>query len=169
MARITLRHSAYDMARRALAADSRAPGLLYDVDPEAETGHVVAWNDLDQEADRPTVLVVDDEPAIGDLLEEVLDSVGYRVVRAANGRSALAVARREHPVLVLTDRMMPEVDGVEFVRRLRSSPITRHIPVVLMSSTRPDRETMGDIPFLAKPFELDDLIRTVEDLARPDR
>src|SRR5579859_8189562 len=56
---------------------------------------------------RVTVLVVDDESSIAELVGEVLDGAGYRVLQANNGRMALAIARHEHPALVLTDRMMP--------------------------------------------------------------
>jgi CheY-like chemotaxis protein len=166
MAHAPLHAARYDTRR-----EHRSGALAQSVDTRdaaEEHSHVLAWTELDQENDQPTVLVVDDERAIAELLQEVLGSAGYRVLRATNGRTALAIARREHPALVLTDRMMPEVDGVEFVRRLRSSPVTRNIPVVLMSSTRPTPELVGNIPFLAKPFELDDLIHTVEVYARSE-
>lgn len=110
---------------------------------------------------RPMVLVVDDEPAITALLSEVLDIAGFDALTATNGRTALAIARREHPALVLTDRLMPEVDGIEFVRRLRASPVTNDIPVVLMSSTRPTHEQIDDIPFLPKPFDLDEVLSVI--------
>jgi two-component system, OmpR family, response regulator VicR len=115
--------------------------------------------------ERLTVLVVEDEVSIAAVIAEVLAEAGYRTLSARNGRTALAIIRRERPALVLTDRMMPELDGVEFVRRLRASPITYTIPVVMMSSTPPSREDMGDIPFLAKPFDLDDLLALVGALA----
>jgi CheY-like chemotaxis protein len=117
--------------------------------------------------ERRTVLVVDDEPSIVELIAEVLEEVGYRVLMARNARTALAIARREQPALVLTDRYMPEIDGVEFVRHLRASVMTARIPVVIMSSTRPDVETTGDVPFLAKPFDLDDMLNTVATYAGP--
>jgi CheY-like chemotaxis protein len=117
--------------------------------------------------ERRTVLVVDDEPSIVELIAEVLEEAGYRVLIARNARTALAIARREQPALVLTDRYMPEIDGVEFVRHLRASVMTAGIPVVIMSSTRPDVETTGDVPFLAKPFDLDDMLNTVATYAGP--
>lgn len=141
---------------------------------------------------RITVLVVDDESSIAELVGEVLDAAGYRVLQASNGRMALAIARREHPTLVLTDRMMPEVDGIEFVRLLYNNPTTRDIPVVIMSSTRPlehaidktpphakvlDRLATKNIPgvstvlvgesqvgFLEKPFDIDALVDLVDTL-----
>ena len=110
---------------------------------------------------RAAILVVDDEPAITALLSEVLEIAGYDALTATNGRTALAIARREHPALVLTDRLMPEVDGIEVVRRLRASPVTNDIPVVLMSSTRPTHEQIDDIPFLPKPFDLDEVLTVI--------
>lgn len=140
-----------------------------------------------------TVLVVDDESSIAELVQEVLVSAGYRVLQASNGRIALAIARREHPAMVLTDRMMPEVDGIEFVRRMHAGASTRHIPVVMMSSDQPissgetqplaavDRlrarhipgvnfTSVDDqcVPFLRKPFDIDALLDVVETVAGSD-
>lgn len=143
------------------------PGVPWATEQEYQhPAHVLnAWLPL---LDRMTILVVDDEPSIAQLLSEVLDEAGYRVVLAADGRSALATARRERPALVLTDRMLPLLDGLEVARRLRRHPVTRHIPVVMMSSSRPDRELIGDLPFLPKPFELEELLDTVALYARTD-
>ena len=117
---------------------------------------------------RPTVLIVDDEPSIVDLLCEFLQEVGYRALLAHNGRTALAIARREHPALVLTDRNMPGIDGVDLLRRLRASPVTSDIPVMIMSSTRPATpEGAERVPFLAKPFDLDDMLAAVAAYAGP--
>jgi CheY-like chemotaxis protein len=130
------------------------------------SGQAAAYGQMCQPGvQRPAVLVVDDEPAITALLAEVLDIAGYDTLTAADGRTALAIARREHPALVLTDRLMPEVDGIEFVRRLRSSPVTNNIPVVLMSSTRPTQEQLADIPFLPKPFDLDEVLSVIAQYA----
>lgn len=137
-----------------------------------------------------TVLVVDDERSIALLLEELLVSAGYRVLVAHSGRAALAMARAERPALILTDCMMPGIDGAEFIRRLRMSPVTYDIPVVMMSSIRPRRAShdgiiglrtpeerilrtikrgvypaaVGDacLPFLEKPFDLDVVLDVVE-------
>ena len=114
---------------------------------------------------RISVLVVDDERSIADLLAELLESAGYDVFVASNGRTALAIARREHPALILTDLMMPGVDGAEFVRKLRASPVTNNIPVVMMSSIRPNMKALDNIPFLPKPFDLDDVLDIVQTYA----
>lgn len=116
----------------------------------------------------PAVLVVDDEPSIVELLGEILESAGYRALLARNGRSALAIARRERPALVITDRNMPGIDGVDLLHRLRASPLTSNIPVVIMSSVRPTRnEEVERVPFLAKPFDLDEMLATVATYAGP--
>ena len=99
------------------------------------------------------MLVVDDESSIAELIGEVLVGAGYRVLQAGNGRVALTIARREHPELVITDRMMPEVDGVEFVHRLYNHPTTRDIPVVIMSSTRPSERTLDKAPSYARALD----------------
>lgn len=140
--------------------------------------------------DHATVLVVDDEISIAQLLEELLGSVGYRVLVAHSGHSGLELARSERPALILTDCMMPGLDGAEFVRRLRSSPVTNTIPVIMMSSIRlrpasredssrlPSPEarvlrtyptdiylaSLGDVclPFIEKPFDVDILLSIIE-------
>ncbi len=108
--------------------------------------------------DRPTVLVVDDEPSIAGLLAEFLEGAGYRALTASNGRNALTIVHAVHPELVLTDCMMPDLDGVGLLEVLRSEPGTRDIPIILMSSARPRGNAFGDVPFLEKPFDLDTVL-----------
>jgi CheY-like chemotaxis protein len=107
------------------------------------------------------VLIAEDEGSLRDLLAELLQSVGYRVVVADNGRAALSLAERERPDLVLTDCTMPQMDGAGLIRQLRARPATRSIPVVVMSATRPARATLGDVPFVEKPFDLEDILAAV--------
>lgn len=120
-------------------------------------------------ARQVTVLVVDDDAAIAGLLADLLTSAGYRVVVAGNGRTAFAIARALHPEIVLTDCIMPELDGTGFIQALRQHRATRDIPVVLMSSTRPSAAETPDVPFLAKPFDIDDVLAFVERHARAPR
>ena len=145
-----------------------APGRWHQMrQPALDPERLDALADMPQVMPRPTVLIVDDEPSIVDLLCEFLEDSGYHALLARNGRTALAIARREHPALVLTDRNMPGIDGVDLLRRLRSSPTTSNIPVVIMSSTRPTSEGTDRVPFLAKPFDLDDMLATVATYAGP--
>jgi two-component system cell cycle response regulator len=106
------------------------------------------------------ILVVDDVDANVRLLEAKLTAEYYDVLTATDGPSALAVAAREQPDIVLLDVMMPGMDGFEVCRRLKDDPATRHIPVVLVTALdgRQDRITgldAGADEFLTKP--LDDL------------
>src|SRR5215210_1649931 len=82
------------------------------------------------------VLVVDDDPDKSDLLKVALSMEGYDVQTASNGREALQAIERFPPDLVITDVMMPEVDGFELARRIRENPGTRFIPIILQSSLR---------------------------------
>jgi CheY-like chemotaxis protein len=110
---------------------------------------------------RPVVLIVDDDETIAELLMDLLDSEGYRVIVARDGPTALAAARRERPDMILSDCMMPGLSGTQLVNELRRHAATRDIRVALMSSTRPRGFNQPDVPFLAKPFEIDDLLDLV--------
>ncbi len=81
-----------------------------------------------------TVLVVEDEFGIAELLDAVLTEEGYQVVTAMNGRDGLELLARERPVLVLSDYMMPVMDGAAMLARIRADPALQGIPVVMMSS-----------------------------------
>lgn len=110
-----------------------------------------------------TVLIVDDEFDIVDVLGDLLSVEGYEVVTAANGREGLA-RLRERPVnLVLLDCMMPIVDGPEMLRLMREDERLTHIPVVMMSAAemRHQLKALGCSAFLKKPFDVSSLLETV--------
>jgi two-component system cell cycle response regulator len=86
--------------------------------------------------DRFNVLVVDDEPDKRQLLAFALEAEGYEVHTAADGAAGLAAVAAHQPDLIVTDVMMPGMDGYEMVRRLRSDPRTRFIPVIIQSAAR---------------------------------
>jgi CheY-like chemotaxis protein len=115
-----------------------------------------------------TILIVDDEVVIAEAVAAVLEDEGYRVATATNGADGLARAADLRPDLVLVDMMMPVMDGEEMCRRLRESPATRGIPVVVMSAVhRSLRELPFDhAAFLPKPFDLDTLLDTIADALR---
>jgi CheY-like chemotaxis protein len=83
---------------------------------------------------NPTVLCVDDEPANLRLLERMLGTVGYRVLKANDGRQALEIIASSRVDLVLTDVMMPGIDGLETCRRIKEDERYRHIPVVMITA-----------------------------------
>jgi CheY-like chemotaxis protein len=110
----------------------------------------------------PTILVVDDEPAVRELVVEVLRLEGYAAVGAADGRAALAALERVAPALVLMDVMMPGLDGRGAYLAMRARPAGAAVPVVLMSAAAdPARLPPGAAAFLAKPFDLDELLGLV--------
>jgi CheY-like chemotaxis protein len=110
-----------------------------------------------------TILVVDDEFDIVDVLSDLLTAEGYRVVTASNGREGLTRAAEAHPDLILLDRMMPVVDGAEMLRLLRQEPELDRIPVIMMSAAEGRRlaQELGCSAFLKKPFDLNTLLETV--------
>jgi CheY-like chemotaxis protein len=109
-----------------------------------------------------TILVADDEEPIVELLRDLFAEEGHAVLAAHNGREALALARRERPALVISDVMMPLLDGVQLARTLREDAITREMVVILMSAAEsPDLAGVGAVAFLAKPFDLDAVQRLV--------
>ena len=105
-----------------------------------------------------TILVVDDERPLRNLLALVFADSGHRVMLAANGRQALELMRQERPNLVLADVMMPELNGVELCRRIRAVPALAGVPVILMSAAgaRADTDDLA-AAFLTKPFDLDEV------------
>jgi CheY-like chemotaxis protein len=109
------------------------------------------------------ILVVDDEPAIRDLIVAVLEDEGYEVLGANSGPKALELLPVERPDLVLLDIMMPEMDGREAFRRMREQRAAESVPVVMMSAAfAADRVPAEVAAFLPKPFDLDHLLATVE-------
>jgi CheY-like chemotaxis protein len=113
------------------------------------------------------VLVVDDELLIRQVVGDVLQDEGYGVLFAGSGHSMLDLLKTERPDLVLLDVMMPDGDGREALRAMRSQPRLRDIPVVIVSTgvTRPLLE--GVVPVLEKPFDLERLLRLVRDIIGP--
>jgi CheY-like chemotaxis protein len=117
------------------------------------------------------LLVVEDIPNILELIVTTLKfKGGYRVVTANNGEEALEIIRQERPALVITDILMPKMDGFNLVHRLRLDPETRVIPVVFLSATyiAPEDKSfatlVGATRFLEKPIEIDLFMKTVSEL-----
>jgi DNA-binding response OmpR family regulator len=119
---------------------------------------------------RP-ILIVDDDPAILDLIAQLLTEEGYPILTAAGGRTAVDLARKHLPRLILLDLMMPEMNGWQVVDALKATAGTRAIPILLLSARRDMDITARDLgiaDYLAKPFDLDELIRCVQNiLMRP--
>lgn len=123
-------------------------------------------NERLKKASQELVLVVDDEKNILDIIKLNLELEGYRVVTSENALEGLRLVRELKPDLVLCDIIMPELDGLEFCRKLKADGTTNHIPVVLLSARTHARDKLAGIEagaddFITKPFELSDLIARV--------
>lgn len=110
------------------------------------------------------VLIVEDDPSIGCLLEDVLTEEGYSTELVVNGQRALEVVQDRSPHVILMDLMMPVLDGVTATRLLKSDPKTKDIPVIAMSAGTNLRLHAEHLPAddaLPKPFDLDTVLMTV--------
>ena len=120
---------------------------------------------------KDRILVVDDDPDILQFVEMNLDMDGFEPLTAESGRVALELARERPPDLILLDVMMPELDGLTVLRRLRSSPATSSIPVVLLTAKAlaEDRVRgldLGADDYITKPFDIEELLARVKDVLR---
>src|SRR5690349_1968812 len=116
------------------------------------------------EADR--ILLVDDDATNLDVLRHTLDGRGYRLFVTRSGESAIEVARRIHPGLVLLDVVMPGIDGYETCRRLKEDPETREAAVIFLSSLDEAKDKVrglevGAVDFVTKPFQKDEVVARV--------
>jgi two-component system OmpR family response regulator len=114
---------------------------------------------------KKRLLIVDDEPQIRMLLKEFLSET-FDVELAANGKEALLLARSYKPNVILMDIMMPELDGVSTVQKLRQDDHTRHIPVLMLTAANTSQERIrafnfGADDFISKPFEVDELVSRI--------
>jgi two-component system, OmpR family, response regulator CpxR len=109
------------------------------------------------------VLVVDDDPAVRELVREVIENAGYPVYCASNGREALSLLETEKPTpgLILLDLLMPVMSGEEMLRALRAVHALAAIPVAVLTGSDRARPSGADA-FIRKPLDLDALIRVVE-------
>jgi CheY-like chemotaxis protein len=116
------------------------------------------------------LLVVEDIPDILNLLQATLTFKGYRVVTAREGNEALEAIKKERPALIITDILMPKMDGFGLVHQLRLNPETRDIPVVFLSATyvAPEDKTfalnLGVIRFIEKPVDFEQFLPTISSL-----
>ena len=126
-----------------------------------------------EETNRTRILVVEDNQDVAYYIGSVLRD-HYEVSYATDGRQGLEIARQQMPDLIVTDIMMPDVDGLELCRQIRADELTNHIPIVIITAraTEDDRLTgigAGADAYLYKPFRSDELLLRVEKLLEQRR
>ena len=131
------------------AMDSNRPGFLSSSD------------------ETPLVLIIEDEQPIAEALRYIVEDRGYQSITGHDGLEGLELARKRHPDLIITDLMMPRLDGLTFIRALREDAARadrRAPPVILTSAIEKVSTTDSNVPdaFLPKPFDIDYLERLLD-------
>jgi two-component system phosphate regulon response regulator PhoB len=117
------------------------------------------------------ILIVEDEPAIQELIAVNLEGAGHHVLRAADSEQAQAVLRQTLPDLVLLDWMLPGQSGLAIARRLRAGARTRNIPIIMLTAKSAEQDTVmgleaGADDYLAKPFSPRELLARIKAVLR---
>jgi CheY-like chemotaxis protein len=138
-------------AKRSIQVETSTPPLSHEASQKA----------------AQTILVVEDENSVADILIDLLEGEGYRVLLASSGEAALTRLKSVQPDLILSDIMMPFIDGISMCRTIQHSPKYKaksETPVVLMSAVGESaaRNKCRYEAFIAKPFMLDELLEVVE-------
>ncbi len=164
----------YDPSKDADPSPKAEHGLVDDsytpTDIKAEESAERVTNAEDFDADRPLVLIIDDNNGMRAYLRSILKDK-YNVSEAANGQQGLERARREVPKIVVCDVMMPVMDGLEFTRRLKQDTATSHIPVILLTARslteqRTEGYDCGADSYITKPFSGSVLLARIDNLLR---
>jgi two-component system phosphate regulon response regulator PhoB len=122
-------------------------------------------------APRERIVVIEDEADIRDVIEYNLTREGFRVSAMSDGEEGLARVRREAPDLVLLDLLLPSLDGIEVCRALKADPVTRPIPVIMVSAKGEESDMvlglgLGADDYLKKPFSPKELVARVKAVLR---
>jgi CheY-like chemotaxis protein len=117
--------------------------------------------------ERPCVLLVEDDPALRRYLEVVLQRAGYEVATASDGLEGMKVLLAVQVDVIVTDALMPNLDGYELCRFVRNSPPLAHLPIILLSALDPKNTTDESEQvnaFLAKPVSPEDLLACITEV-----
>lgn len=120
-----------------------------------------------------TILVVDDEPEIVNLVKNRLDVCDYKVISATDGEECVRKARTEKPDLIILDVMMPKMSGGDALRVLKANDTTKNIPIIFLTGVINDKNPMGEearginvggeyYPAVGKPFEAENLLLEIK-------
>ncbi len=123
------------------------------------------------DSDSPTVLLVDDEPDLIELLQYALENAGYRVVTAGDGEEGLRVAEEERPDLAVLDIMMPKMDGIQLTQRLRENAQLRLTPILMLTARAEEGDEIAGLDagaddYVTKPVSPKKLVTRVKAMLR---
>jgi len=115
-----------------------------------------------------TILVVEDNPAAREMVSHILSAEGFLIMKAEDGQQALDLVKDRLPDLIITDIQMPNVDGIEMIKRMRERPGSKAVPIVVMSafSSRATQKALdaGANQSEPKPMQVESLLRVVRKL-----
>jgi DNA-binding response OmpR family regulator len=119
----------------------------------------------------PHILIVDDTKALADTIADLLRMEGFQVSLVLNGESAIGFLNNNSPDLVITDLVMPGIDGIKLIEIIRSDPRHTHLPVILLTAqVDPENRSAGVKAganvCLEKPFDEDDLLSSIQNLIK---
>jgi two-component system response regulator VicR len=115
-----------------------------------------------------TIVYIEDEPEMIDLVRLILSRKGYQVVGATGGREGLDVVRQHVPDLVLLDLMMPDIDGWDVYQQIRADETTKHIPVIVVTAKAQNIDKVLGLhiakvnDYISKPFSPQELVNSIE-------
>lgn len=121
-------------------------------------------------AQESQILYIEDERATFDLVSQALKPLGYRVVRAASGQQGLTLMQKQKPDLLLLDLMMPDLNGWDVYRAVKTDEKLTNLPVVVISArlSEHERTVIADLPeadgYIVKPFDVEQVISLVQKL-----
>ena len=120
---------------------------------------------------KPKILVIEDEPDILEVIQYNLEREGHKVIACRNGEQGLSRIRTDNPDLVVLDLMLPGMDGVEVCRQVKSDPVTRSIPVIMVTAKAEESDVVlglgiGADDYISKPFSPRELVARVKVVLR---
>lgn len=120
---------------------------------------------------RGRVLVIEDDTSLTDVLEYNLQQAGYEVLVARDGKTGLLAARRETPDIIVLDLMLPEMDGIDVCRQMRSDPVLKNMLILMLTARSEESDqlvgfTAGADDYVTKPFSVKVLLQRIRALLR---